>query len=786
MEGTFRFKEVLRLRGPFLILCFLTLSGVGLEAQSDSLLRKLDRLGIDDILLGDSLLNTQVSGASRSLQNITDLPFTIYVIRREEILRNGYITLVDALKSMPGIRVSQPGSALEGETFTMRGLLGNTYAKILINGTPIKPFIVSGMPIGAQLPIQQADRIEVIYGPAAALYGADASSGIINIVVSESERPLFTKASLHIGADNYKSINLFFGGKVGRGDNLLRFKLYGTDTRFDDRRIFYERDFLYNPSTYFTQISDSLNTFNDPNFRGNNFQNTPHESRSLGAELQYRFLTLSVLNMNRTDHSSIGYNPAAVTYANPLTSTGEAITSAVLRGAFKFRNIIAETKLEYLEYNLNNRSGNLYVDPMLNGLLSNTIPDSVDRQAVRTQIEGNFFSNFRFMQARSREYSIEQTFNMPILRNGDLTIGFRYLSGNGNSLRDFQPNTFETLSNLNMAFSNEDINEYSAFIQFFKPIGKNFNLLLGGQYLDRDNGDFAAPLNTFNPRIAILYKYSEELQFRASYSTAVRAPSPFFSATSYTFSPGNYDALTTGSERLKEESTSAFELGGRWFISEGVDLDLSASYTRTDGFFNFNIAFEGLQPGQQLRGFTLGYFNDENSKAELLDFQSYLRFRNIIPSIQLSGTLGANLSRGSETLTTTNLVNLENEVEALEGLRAHPTILVRFSLQASPWKNFLIKVDQLYVSRTLTRNSFRLNPARNQQLGLIEPYNDPYYTVDLTMNYSLNKKFSLYIKGFNIFNAKYAGIDASSSNDTLVYNPQSLFILHVGLNYELN
>ena len=196
---------------------------------------------------------------------------------------------------MPGIRVSQPGSALEGETFTMRGLMGNTYAKILINGNPVKPYVVSGMPIGAQLPIQQAERIEVIYGPAAALYGADASAGVINIVLAESERPVFTKASLHIGSDNYRSLNLLFGGKIGRGKDILRFRLFGMDTRFDDRRIFYDEDVLYEPLNYIGPNFDTTDVLNDPNFVqiGDNLviQNTPHESRSLGGEVTYRFLS---------------------------------------------------------------------------------------------------------------------------------------------------------------------------------------------------------------------------------------------------------------------------------------------------------------------------------------------------------------------------------------------------------------------------------------------------------------------------------------------------------------
>ena len=44
---------------------------------------------------------------------------------------------------------------------------------------PVRPSVVGAMPIGSQLPIRQAERIEVIYGPAATIYGADAASGVI-------------------------------------------------------------------------------------------------------------------------------------------------------------------------------------------------------------------------------------------------------------------------------------------------------------------------------------------------------------------------------------------------------------------------------------------------------------------------------------------------------------------------------------------------------------------------------------------------------------------------------
>jgi len=137
----------------------------GLSAQSDTLLLKPKELGAENIIT-PVFANDKVKiiSGSRFPTEAGELPFSSYVITREEIRLNGYETLVDALKMAPGIFSSQPGSGMEGETFLMRGLLGNTYTKILVNDIPVKPSFIASMPIGAQLPIREAERIEIIYG----------------------------------------------------------------------------------------------------------------------------------------------------------------------------------------------------------------------------------------------------------------------------------------------------------------------------------------------------------------------------------------------------------------------------------------------------------------------------------------------------------------------------------------------------------------------------------------------------------------------------------------------
>ena len=125
------------------------------QPDSSSLLLLPERL--DERHIQDqrrSIPKRKAISATRSLEEVNAIPFTVWVVTADDILRNGFITLGDVLRSAPGVRVSQPGNALEGETFMLRGLSGNQYVKVLINDVPINPTVAPGMPIGYQLPIR--------------------------------------------------------------------------------------------------------------------------------------------------------------------------------------------------------------------------------------------------------------------------------------------------------------------------------------------------------------------------------------------------------------------------------------------------------------------------------------------------------------------------------------------------------------------------------------------------------------------------------------------------------
>nr|MBX2842070.1 TonB-dependent receptor plug domain-containing protein [Flammeovirgaceae bacterium] len=196
-------------KGVFSFLFFLILVSVlalPICAQEDGFADR-EVLGVESIISPKEQYVQEVTSASRSSKSIEDLPLTVYVVTEEDIHKNGYNSLTDVLKMVPGIKVSQPGSGELGNMFLIRGLIGNLYTKILINGIPIQPSTLGGIPLSYQLPVRQAERIEIIYGTSAAVYGADASVGVINIITKKASDQSFAQADAEIGQYGYNYLN---------------------------------------------------------------------------------------------------------------------------------------------------------------------------------------------------------------------------------------------------------------------------------------------------------------------------------------------------------------------------------------------------------------------------------------------------------------------------------------------------------------------------------------------------------------------------------------------------
>lgn len=133
----------------------------------------------------EELMNIKVSGVSRYFQNISDVPNSVIVVDKNMIERRGYTDISDVLKDIIGFDVIDNAGQF-GEFISLRGVQGNDRFLVLINGHKINPPSGTHISLGNSLSIKYAERIEIIYGPASAVYGADAFSGIINIIYPQN------------------------------------------------------------------------------------------------------------------------------------------------------------------------------------------------------------------------------------------------------------------------------------------------------------------------------------------------------------------------------------------------------------------------------------------------------------------------------------------------------------------------------------------------------------------------------------------------------------------------
>jgi iron complex outermembrane receptor protein len=153
----------------------------------------------------DELLNTRISTAAKYEQRVTDVPASVTVITAEEIARNGWHTLAEALSSVPGINITYD----RGYTYLGARGVGlpddyNTRSLILINGQPMIDGAGGSTDIGTALGVDLASvsRIEFVRGPGSVLYGSGAMFGVINLILKTEEE----SSSVMVGGGSDKTI----------------------------------------------------------------------------------------------------------------------------------------------------------------------------------------------------------------------------------------------------------------------------------------------------------------------------------------------------------------------------------------------------------------------------------------------------------------------------------------------------------------------------------------------------------------------------------------------------
>jgi len=172
----------------------------------------------------EELAQIQVTSVFRRATPLSDAPASLYVISREDIRRSGVTTLAEALRLAPNLQVARVTSnryAISARGFN--NAIGNKLL-VLIDGRTIYTPLFSGVFWDQhEVMLEDIERIEVISGPGATLWGVNAVNGVINIISRHSRDTQGVLVAAGAG-NREQTAAVRYGGKLGDAGH---FRIYG-------------------------------------------------------------------------------------------------------------------------------------------------------------------------------------------------------------------------------------------------------------------------------------------------------------------------------------------------------------------------------------------------------------------------------------------------------------------------------------------------------------------------------------------------------------------------------
>ena len=164
----------------------------------------------------EQLMDIEVTSVSKKEESWLQAPAAIYVITQEDIRRSGVTSIPEALRMAPGLQVAQIDSnkwAVSARGFN--GIFANKLL-VLIDGRTVYTPLFAGVYWNLQdTMIEDIERIEVIRGPGATLWGSNAVNGVINIITKKAEDTQGGLVTGGFGTEERGFGGVRYGGKLG-------------------------------------------------------------------------------------------------------------------------------------------------------------------------------------------------------------------------------------------------------------------------------------------------------------------------------------------------------------------------------------------------------------------------------------------------------------------------------------------------------------------------------------------------------------------------------------------
>jgi outer membrane cobalamin receptor len=448
----------------------------------------------------EDLMRIVVTTASRAPEGLAAAPARVQVVTAAQIERRGYRSVLDVLKDLADFKVDLAGEPDYPAQITVQGTRGVSRVVLLLDGIRVSSPTNEPLPMMANYPVHNARQVEIVYGPASALYGADAFSAVINIISKDVSESPGLAVSSSVGQFGLYNETASYGVRLGANATLMLSGQFLYDHQPDLSRFYPElfgglqgqRTGLFN--TIFGPMTSSRPI--SPGY------DIPMSAHSVQARLRLGRLDLSLFESGVRTPTSPPYSPddavydAAAFNENHLLVASGTYTQPIGR-------VTSTSTLTFSRHELDPQSGYLNV-------FSNLEKSFKYAYGSMAKAEEQLSWKPAPSIAMTAGGTFEHFFSIP--QGADLNAAIQSRDVPGTILDTNIPDAFVKLRYANTG----------AYAQMQYAMKPRVTLMLGARA--DYNSRYGA---TFNPRLGVVARPTDSTTLKVLYGTAFLAPSPY-------------------------------------------------------------------------------------------------------------------------------------------------------------------------------------------------------------------------------------------------------------------
>lgn len=701
----------------------------------------------ETIDLGEKSIYSE-TGFKNSLRSSTTSPF---ILKSKDIEGKGYTSVSEVLDSIPGVNVKEgahPAIDLRGQGFQK----AKATVQLLVDGIPANMLDTShqNVPINV-VNIDEIERIEVIPGGGAVLYGSGTSGGVVNIITKKyKNKNIRGGIGYQISSFRNNKFDVSTGTSVGNFD---------FDVNYSKNRKYGYRDYDFTNSDYFSgRINYNINKTDNIAFKYSGYRSKYTYPASLTETQMNKDRRQSGLGSDdKNDNNKIKKDEFSLTYNSKITNNNdlnvvafyqktEIPSESISDGTGMYKGVLAG-QVAGLSSALRNpslpASARLAMTNRLNALMTQ----------LRSPSRVDFSSHSNF---EDRKISIKAKDKYTYDNSGsNIIIGLGYTDDNM-----IRASKMELVGKMKLVDTHMDLTK-KTFESFALNTYKvnNFEFIQGLRYekskfdgsrrnLD-DVSTVKRDMNNWAGTLAVNHLYSDTGNVYLKYERAFTSPSPSQLSDKVRTSSGAFDYVTNN---LKSEKTNQFEVGWNdYLLGSLLSADIYYSETKDEiatifdgGRAHPTNGFKTTNLGKTRR---YGFDLSAEQKLENFTFKESYSF-----------------------VKTKILKDNDKNIEGKE-IAEVPNHKLLLSVDYNISSKFTVGAEYEYKAAAFVDNTNKYGKDKAKSV------------FNLRANYQVNDSLDIYAGVDNVFGAKYYNSVTLSSGDRL-YDPAPRTTYYTGFKYK--